>query len=102
MDDDLRHMRRALRLAARATGRTSPNPLVGAVVVQDGAVVGEGYHHRAGEPHAEVNALTAAGARGRHGLPRWAAHFHGRTAPAPTLVAAGRARGRRHARSGAA
>jgi len=56
-------MRRALRLAAR--GRTSPNPMVGAVVVKDGEVAGEGYHHRAGEPHAEVLALKEAGARAR-------------------------------------
>ena len=65
MADDVRHMRRALRLAGRAAGRTSPNPLVGAVVVQDDRVVGEGYHQAAGEPHAEVNALRRAGAAGR-------------------------------------
>jgi diaminohydroxyphosphoribosylaminopyrimidine deaminase/5-amino-6-(5-phosphoribosylamino)uracil reductase len=65
MADDVRHMRRALRLAARAAGRTSPNPLVGAVVVQDDRVVGEGYHHAAGEPHAEVNAIRKAGAAAR-------------------------------------
>jgi diaminohydroxyphosphoribosylaminopyrimidine deaminase/5-amino-6-(5-phosphoribosylamino)uracil reductase len=59
------YMRRALRLAARAAGRTSPNPLVGAVVVRDGSIVGEGYHHAAGEPHAEINALRKAGERGR-------------------------------------
>jgi len=60
-DEDRAYMRRALRLAARAAGRTSPNPLVGSVVVRDGTVVGEGYHHAAGEAHAEVNALRKAG-----------------------------------------
>lgn len=64
-DDDLRFMRRALRLAARAAGRTSPNPLVGAVVVRDGQIVGEGFHRAAGEPHAEVNALRKARDRAR-------------------------------------
>ncbi|HEV8671436.1 MAG TPA: bifunctional diaminohydroxyphosphoribosylaminopyrimidine deaminase/5-amino-6-(5-phosphoribosylamino)uracil reductase RibD [Candidatus Limnocylindria bacterium] len=64
-DDDTRYMRRALRLAARAAGRTSPNPMVGAVVVRDGEIVGEGYHHAAGEPHAEVNALIKAGEAAR-------------------------------------
>ncbi|MDE3112366.1 MAG: bifunctional diaminohydroxyphosphoribosylaminopyrimidine deaminase/5-amino-6-(5-phosphoribosylamino)uracil reductase RibD [Chloroflexota bacterium] len=54
-------MKRALRLAARAAGRTSPNPMVGAVVVKDGAVVGEGFHHRAGEAHGEIVALEKAG-----------------------------------------
>jgi len=58
-------MRRALRIAARGAGRTSPNPLVGAVLVRDGAVVGEGYHHAIGEPHAEAIALGAAGERAR-------------------------------------
>ena len=54
-------MRRALVLAARGAGQTSPNPMVGAVVVKDGAVVGEGWHARFGGMHAEVAALTAAG-----------------------------------------
>ena len=59
-------MERALFHAARGRGRTSPNPLVGAVVVSaDGVVVGQGFHERAGEPHAEVHALAAAGARAR-------------------------------------
>lgn len=64
-EDDARFMRRALRLAARATGRTSPNPLVGAVAVQGGDIVGEGFHPAAGEPHAEVNALRRARERAR-------------------------------------
>ena len=58
-------MRRALDLAKRATGRTRPNPLVGAVVVKDGQVIGEGYHQKAGTPHAEVHALIAAGENAR-------------------------------------
>ncbi len=61
-DDEL-FMRRALVLAAKGRGRTSPNPMVGAVVVRGGSIVSEGYHARAGEPHAEVVALqNAAGA----------------------------------------
>src|SRR2546427_12640126 len=60
-DEDTRFMRRALRLAARAAGRTSPNPMVGTVLVRGAEIVGEGYHRAAGEPHAEVSALTKAG-----------------------------------------
>ena len=58
-------MRRAIELAERGRGTTYPNPLVGAVVVKDGEVVGEGWHERRGGPHAEVNALRAAGERAR-------------------------------------
>ena len=56
---------RAIELAERGRGTTHPNPIVGAVVVRDGEVVGEGWHERKGEPHAEVNALRAAGERAR-------------------------------------
>jgi diaminohydroxyphosphoribosylaminopyrimidine deaminase/5-amino-6-(5-phosphoribosylamino)uracil reductase len=56
---DTRHLLRALELAAEARGQTSPNPLVGAVIVKDGRTIGEGYHHRAGDPHAERMALAA-------------------------------------------
>jgi diaminohydroxyphosphoribosylaminopyrimidine deaminase/5-amino-6-(5-phosphoribosylamino)uracil reductase len=56
---DVRHLRRAVELAAMARGSTSPNPLVGAVVVKDGRTIGEGFHLRAGEPHAERVALGA-------------------------------------------
>lgn len=56
-----KHMRLALELAANAKGRTSPNPLVGAVVVKDGRAVGCGWHRKAGTPHAEVHALRQAG-----------------------------------------
>ena len=54
-------MQRALDLARQAKGRTSPNPLVGAVIVKNEKVIGEGYHQKAGTPHAEVHALNAAG-----------------------------------------
>src|SRR5438045_7189690 len=58
-------MQRALELAERGRGYVEPNPLVGAVVVRDGQVVGEGWHQRFGEAHAEVNALAAAGEAAR-------------------------------------
>jgi diaminohydroxyphosphoribosylaminopyrimidine deaminase / 5-amino-6-(5-phosphoribosylamino)uracil reductase len=58
-------MRRALELAERGRGAVEPNPLVGAVVVRDGRAVGEGWHQRFGQAHAEVYALTAAGAEAR-------------------------------------
>ncbi len=62
---DAAHMRTALRLARKGLGRTSPNPAVGAVVVRGGTVVGAGYHRRAGLPHAEVEAIRAAGPAAR-------------------------------------
>jgi len=58
-------MRRALCLAERGRGRTSPNPMVGAVLVRDGQIIGEGFHPRAGEPHAEIMALRQAGKSAR-------------------------------------
>lgn len=63
--DDARYMARALELAARGLYTTPPNPRVGCVLVRDGAVVGEGFHLRAGEPHAEVHAIAAAGQAAR-------------------------------------
>lgn len=54
-------MKRSLDLARQGRGRTSPNPLVGAVIVKDGQIIGEGYHQGAGTPHAEIHALNAAG-----------------------------------------
>jgi len=86
-------MRRALRLAARGAGRTSPNPMVGAVIVKDGAVVSEGHHRRAGEAHGEAEALRSAGDRARGAtlyLNLEPCAHHGRTPPcADAVVAAG-------------
>src|SRR5437879_10600763 len=90
---DERFMRRALGLAERARGLTSPNPLVGAVIVADGVVIGEGFHEAAGRPHAETVALAASGhhARGATRAVTLAPPAHrGRTPPcAPAVVAAG-------------
>jgi diaminohydroxyphosphoribosylaminopyrimidine deaminase/5-amino-6-(5-phosphoribosylamino)uracil reductase len=61
MNDDERYMRAALRLAAKGRGCVSPNPMVGAVIVRDGQIVGSGYHKKAGLFHAEINALEEAG-----------------------------------------
>ncbi len=88
---DARYMARALALARRAMGRTSPNPLVGAVVVRGGHIVGEGFHERAGHPHAEAVALGAAGEAAR-GATLYVnlepcAHF-GRTPPCADAIAA--------------
>ncbi|MCK9195329.1 MAG: riboflavin biosynthesis protein RibD, partial [Nevskia sp.] len=58
-------MARALALAARGAASTQPNPRVGCVIVCNGEIVGEGWHQRAGEPHAEVFALREAGERAR-------------------------------------
>src|SRR3970040_2088906 len=63
--DDHRFMARALELAGRGLYTATPNPRVGCVIVREGAVAGEGWHERAGGPHAEVSALAAAGARAR-------------------------------------
>jgi len=62
---DLGYMEMAYGLAEKARGRTSPNPLVGAVVVREGRVVGHGFHEEAGKPHAEILALRMAGARAK-------------------------------------
>ncbi|MDD3610070.1 MAG: bifunctional diaminohydroxyphosphoribosylaminopyrimidine deaminase/5-amino-6-(5-phosphoribosylamino)uracil reductase RibD [Halothiobacillaceae bacterium] len=90
---DIHHMARALQLAHHGLYTTDPNPRVGCIIVRDGVVVGEGFHARAGEPHAEVHALNAAGERSR-GATAYVTlepcSHHGRTPPcAPRLAAAG-------------
>jgi len=57
--EDTQYMRMAIELALNGMGRVNPNPLVGAVIVKDGAVIGQGYHQQYGSPHAERNALAA-------------------------------------------
>jgi diaminohydroxyphosphoribosylaminopyrimidine deaminase/5-amino-6-(5-phosphoribosylamino)uracil reductase len=65
MADDAQYMQRAFDLAANGRGHVEPNPMVGAVIVRDGVVVGEGYHERFGGPHAEVHAIARAGEQAR-------------------------------------
>lgn len=87
-------MRLALRLAARGLGHTSPNPVVGAVIVANGRLVGRGYHQRVGGPHAEVHALNEAGRRAR-GATLYVSlepcvHLNKRTPPCvPAIIKAG-------------
>ncbi len=88
-EHDAIHMQRALDLAAKALGRTSPNPAVGAVIVRDGQVIGEGFHRRAGLPHGEIEALRRV-----HGSAEGATLYvnlepcshHGRTPPCADAV----------------
>ena len=93
MKDDERYMRRALELAARPAF-TSPNPRVGAVIVRDGKVIGEGFHTGAGHPHAETVALDGIDARGATVYVNLepCAHHAGTPPCAPALVDAGVAR----------
>lgn len=89
---DIKFMRLALRLARKGFGTTSPNPMVGAVLVKGGKVIGRGWHRRAGGPHAEIEALADAKKHGRS--PRGATLFvtlepcctHGRTPPCTDAI----------------
>src|SRR5271154_5439604 len=87
-------MHEALRLARKGFGTTSPNPMVGAVLVKGGKIIGRGWHRRAGLPHAEIEALRDAQKRGHH--PRGATLYvtlepcstHGRTPPCTDAIKA--------------
>src|SRR5258705_3948627 len=94
--NDIRSMLLALRLARRGYGATSPNPMVGAVLVKGGKIIGRGWHRRAGLPHAEIEALRDAQKRRLN--PRGATFYvtlepcctHGRTPPCTdAIIAAG-------------
>ena len=90
VSSDHLYMKRALSLAARGKGKTSPNPMVGAVIVNHGRVVGEAYHQQAGKPHAEILALHQAGPRARGGVLyvtlEPCCHSHKRTPPCVPLL----------------
>ncbi|WP_249020680.1 bifunctional diaminohydroxyphosphoribosylaminopyrimidine deaminase/5-amino-6-(5-phosphoribosylamino)uracil reductase RibD [Conexibacter sp. S30A1] len=89
---DLRHLRRAVELAALGGAAVSPNPRVGAVLVAGGEVVGEGYHRALGEPHAEVEAIRSAGRRSLVGATLYVSLepccHHGRTPPCTDAILA--------------
>ncbi|MBQ26844.1 MAG: riboflavin biosynthesis protein RibD [Nitrospiraceae bacterium] len=94
---DVTHMSLALRLATKGLGRTGANPMVGAVVVKNGQVIGQGYHHAIGEPHAEVHALAHAGEKARgsslYVTLEPCVHENKRTSPCvPTIISSGVAR----------
>ncbi|MCE1225791.1 MAG: bifunctional diaminohydroxyphosphoribosylaminopyrimidine deaminase/5-amino-6-(5-phosphoribosylamino)uracil reductase RibD [Geobacteraceae bacterium] len=90
---DIAYMKRALSLARKGLGRTAPNPAVGCVIVRDGGIVGEGWHKKAGTPHAEIHALTMAGAAAKGAdvyVTLEPCCHHGKTPPCcDALIAAG-------------
>ncbi len=91
---DRLYMKRALSLATRGKGKTNPNPMVGAVIVNQGRIVAEAYHRQAGKPHAEILALHRAGPRARGGVLyvtlEPCCHLHKRTPPCvPLLIQSG-------------
>src|ERR671926_364024 len=89
-DRDHAHLARTIELAGRGLGRVSPNPVVGAVIVRDGEVLGEGWHEEFGGPHAEINAIRAAGGADLHGATLYVSLepccHHGRTPPCTDAI----------------
>jgi len=89
MDVDETFMKQVLRLARRGLGSTSPNPVVGALVVKNGRIIGSGYHKKTGAPHAEIEALSKAGERAK-GSAMYVnlepCNHHGRTPPCTTAL----------------
>ncbi len=88
---DAHYMQRCLELAKRAIGRTAPNPMVGCIIVKNGHIIGEGFHPKAGEPHAEIFALRAAGDHAKDAtlyVNLEPCNHHGRTPPCSEAVIA--------------
>ena len=86
---DKTYMQLALDLAVKAKGRTSPNPMVGAVIVKEGEIVGKGYHRKAGTPHAEIHALNEAGSLAQNAtmyVTLEPCSHHGRTPPCSEAI----------------
>ena len=89
MSIDKRYMALAIKLAKKAEGRTSPNPLVGALIVKGNRIIGKGYHKRCGLPHAEVNAIRSAGSEAKGStlyVTLEPCDHHGRTAPCTDAI----------------
>jgi diaminohydroxyphosphoribosylaminopyrimidine deaminase/5-amino-6-(5-phosphoribosylamino)uracil reductase len=91
-DTDRRHLARAIELAGQGRGHVSPNPLVGAVIGRDDQVIAEGFHRRVGGPHAEVEAIAAAGDEDLGGATMYVSLepccHHGRTPPCTDAIRA--------------
>ena len=93
MENKEKYIRRCIQLAKNGLGKTYPNPMVGSVIVYDGRIIGEGWHQKAGEPHAEVNAVNSVKQKDKHLLEEATiyvslepcAHF-GRTPPCANLI----------------
>jgi diaminohydroxyphosphoribosylaminopyrimidine deaminase / 5-amino-6-(5-phosphoribosylamino)uracil reductase len=90
LDSDHRHLARAIELAEQGRGRVSPNPLVGAVIARDGAVLGEGWHSAYGHAHAEIEALSAADGQDLGGATMYVSLepccHHGQTPPCTEAI----------------